>query len=83
MGRRPAAPKAAVEETSERSNVPDQLALAAGRADGQPGQPGQAGRGYQRRGSLMHTRSKDPTPGECKERAVSFKLGESAIEESF
>lgn len=65
MGRRPAAAKATVEETSERAQVPDQLALAAGRADGQPGQ---AGRGYQRRGSLMHTRSKDPSPGECREK---------------
>ncbi|KAH8394449.1 hypothetical protein KR222_005716, partial [Zaprionus bogoriensis] len=47
---------AAEVETSERSLVPDQLALAASRADGQNG------RGYQRRGAVMHTRSKDPSP---------------------
>lgn len=59
--RRAAAPKATVEETSERAHVADQLAMAASRGGEQAGQ---AGRGYQRRGSLMHTRTKDPAPGE-------------------
>ncbi|KAL7745176.1 hypothetical protein ACLKA6_008228 [Drosophila palustris] len=54
LSRRPAA-KSAAEVSSERSAVPDQLALAAGRSDGQ-------GRGYQRRGAAVHTRTKEPTP---------------------
>ncbi|XP_030079322.1 uncharacterized protein LOC111601880 [Drosophila hydei] len=53
MSRRPI-PKTNVEESSERSVVPDQLAQAAGRADGH-------GRNYPRRGAPMQTRAKEPS----------------------
>ncbi|KAH8414807.1 hypothetical protein KR215_005146, partial [Drosophila sulfurigaster] len=42
-----------IEASSERSVAPDQLAQAASRSDGQ-------GRNYQRRGSVVHSRTKEP-----------------------
>ncbi|KAH8387437.1 hypothetical protein KR093_007043, partial [Drosophila rubida] len=47
--------KTSVEGSSERSLVPDQLAQAAQRSDGQ-------GRSYQRRGSVVHARTKEASP---------------------
>ncbi|XP_051864664.1 uncharacterized protein LOC117567063 [Drosophila albomicans] len=46
--------KTSIEGSSERSVAPDQLAQAASRSDGQ-------GRNYQRRGSVVHSRTKEPS----------------------
>ncbi|XP_043072009.1 uncharacterized protein LOC6565475 [Drosophila grimshawi] len=54
MSRRPAG-KTTVEDSSEKSVVPDQLALAAIRSNGH-------GRSFARRGVQQHSRTKEPTP---------------------